>query len=391
MPAMIFHTAYPLNRKAVGASGLRPVAMRDAFEAAGYTVFEITGYAAERKQRIAQLRKKLAAGQHFEFLYSENATIPAMVTEPRHFPPHFLLDFSLFRLCRAHHIPTSVFYRDAYWRFPLYREHVKEPLRSIMKATYRYELRGYDAYADVLFLPSREMIPYLPPMRSARCIPLPPGASIIDDGSIIGDAATATSLVSTDTTTPAAHTATPSAHKTLNIFYIGGLGGHYRLLNMVHAAATIPDIHFTMCVPKDNWERCQDEYHEVLSTPNITLIHASGPERDALYATADICYVPMEPHSYGAFAAPLKLYEYIGRGKPIIAVDNTVTANVVTHNGIGWTTENSAAALSELIHYLLAHPDDVQEKREQCRRIRNEHTWERRAQYVAEILTQKSQ
>ena len=119
---------------------IRPVRMLDAFRELGFEVLTVTGSARERSRRLRALRARLEGGQSIEFLYSECATIPTMLTEPRHLPPHPLLDPSLMRLVRRHGVPTSLFYRDIYWVFPDYRERVGAAVAGAMCLVYRYDL-----------------------------------------------------------------------------------------------------------------------------------------------------------------------------------------------------------------------------------------------------------
>ena len=54
---MIFHHPLPLNPQATSASGIRPLQMIKAFEALGYQVDLVTGYAQERKEKIKQIKQ----------------------------------------------------------------------------------------------------------------------------------------------------------------------------------------------------------------------------------------------------------------------------------------------------------------------------------------------
>ena len=120
--------------------------MLDAFRELGFEVLTVTGSARERSRRLRALRARLEGGQSIEFLYSECATIPTMLTEPRHLPPHLLLDPSLMRLVRRHGVPTSLFYRDIYWVFPDYRQRVGAAVAGAMSLVYRYDLAWYSRY-----------------------------------------------------------------------------------------------------------------------------------------------------------------------------------------------------------------------------------------------------
>ena len=140
MAAIVYHAPFPLDREASSASGIRPVRMLDAFRELGYTVLDVTGSARERSRRLRALKDRLQGGERIEFLYSECATIPTMLTEPRHLPPHPFVDPALMGLMHRHGVPTSLFYRDIYWAFPDYRERVGAALATAMGCVYRYDL-----------------------------------------------------------------------------------------------------------------------------------------------------------------------------------------------------------------------------------------------------------
>lgn len=359
MLTMVYHAPYALDPNSVSASAIRPITMLETFRSLGIEVLDITGHAKERRAKFRALKRRVAAGQRIDFMYSENATIPPMVTEPRHIPPHFFLDLSIMRFCHQHDIPVGVFYRDIYWKFAEYDERVREPLASIMKALYRYELWGYARWCSKVYLPSVEMAEYLPQLDAAVCAPLPPGGRITDS-TRTGD--------------------------TLSVFYIGGIGGHYRLHNLFEAVSRLPHVRLTVCTDRSRWEAAKDQYPQANSA-NISVVHKSGDDRDELYRQADLCYVAMEPEPYGGFASPVKLYEYIGRGKPILAIDNTLVSRVVRSNEIGWSTDNSVDALVEILTRLASHPEEVIRARQACERVRGQHTWETRARTVIRDLT----
>ncbi|MDO5728184.1 MAG: glycosyltransferase [Actinomycetaceae bacterium] len=359
MLTMIYHAPYALDPTSVSASAIRPVTMWETFRSLGIEVLDITGNAKERQRQFRAVKRRVAAGQRIDFMYSENATIPPMVTEPRHVPPHFFLDLSIMRFCASHNIPVGVFYRDIYWKFDEYDERVPEPLATVMKALYRYELWGYSRWCSKIFLPSRTMGKYLPQLDQKKCIPLPPGGRI---------------------------TRSTNTDRTLSVFYIGGIGGHYRLHHLCEAVSRLPQVKLMICTDRSRWESVKDEYPQV-SSPNISVVHKSGDERDELYRQANVCYVAMEPEPYGAFASPVKLYEYIGRGKPILAIRDTLVATVVSDNDIGWVTENSVEAFLDILTQLADHPEEVERARNTCETIRENHTWEMRARRVIRELT----
>ena len=61
----------------------------------------------------------------------------------------------------------------------------------------------------------------------------------------------------------------------------------------------------------------------------VQVVHRSGAELEQLYDNADACVLFVQPDPYREFAAPVKLFEYLGHGKPVIASAGTLAAQVV--------------------------------------------------------------
>ena len=57
MVAIVYHTPFPLDRRAVSASGIRPVRMLDAFRELGFEVLTVTGSARERSRSRSEERR----------------------------------------------------------------------------------------------------------------------------------------------------------------------------------------------------------------------------------------------------------------------------------------------------------------------------------------------
>lgn len=358
MPTMVYHAAYPFNPDSVSASSIRPIRMFRAFQELGFCIIEVNGYAKERKAKFAELKRFVEGGGKVDFLYSESSTIPPSITEPTHLPPHFFLDDQIFRFCKRHGIPAGVFYRDIYWKFPDYVERVGKPLATAMRVLYKAELRSYVRNCSRVFLPSLPMARFLPELARTPVSTLPPGGEIKNQ---------------------------PASQSGVSILYVGGLGVHYRLHNLVAAVAQVEGIHLTICAEKSRWEGVREEYSQV-PHERITIAHASGEGLDTLYQQSTICSVAVEPLPYWEFASPVKLYEYIGRGKPIIATDGTLPAKVVSDAAIGWTTDNSIDELAAMLTRLRDNPAEIERATQACLTIRPQHSWQARARQVADEL-----
>ena len=368
---MIFHAPFPLQPDRVAASMLRPLAMRRAFADLGYRVMNVTGYAAQRRRAMTRVRAALAAGARIEFVYSENATIPNALTEPRHLPVHPLLDAAFFRHCRRSGVPVGVFYRDVYWRFPRFREGINPVLEAGLQAAYRSELMAFERVGLHLFLPSQAMARHVPHVDPVRMSALPPGAPDVaatrrdsdgrDDG---GD----------------------EDGKELELLFVGVLQDNYRLDACLRAVSATPGARVTLCVRQETWETSRDHYAPLLPAGRAQVVHRSGVELEPLYRRADLGVLFTEPNPYWDFAVPYKLYEYLAHELPVIAVRGTQTGRLVEEMGIGWVLSYDAGALGDLLRHLREAPEEIEAVRRRMREVLPDQTWQARARTVVQVL-----
>jgi glycosyltransferase involved in cell wall biosynthesis len=357
----IFHHPLPLRPQASAASGIRPHRMLEALRALGIEVDTVTGYAAERARAIKEVEARRREGVHYDFIYAESSTEPTLLSEPHHLPLHPRLDFGFLARIKRSGAKLGLFYRDIYWRFSEYGDAVPFWKASAARLFYHYDLLRYRQLVDRLYLPSTEMASYVPWVPVERMAALPPG--FVDK--------------------PLVQRRIRQAGDGLSLLYVGGIGPHYRMHALFDAVAALPEVLLTVCTRADEWDAVRKEYPRAV---NIEIVHASGAGLEPLFARADLCALFVEPHPYRDFAAPVKLYEYIGARRPVIASGGTLSASFVERNGVGWSVPYEARALQHLLQVLLADPAEVERKCHGVEQVRGQHTWEARArQVVAEL------
>lgn len=360
MNVMIYHAPYPLNPNSTSASGIRPLRMLEAFRELGYRVFDVTGTSADRKRAIREVKEFVANGGVIDFAYSECSTMPTMLTDRHHLPMHPFLDASFFRYLKRHGITIGVFYRDIYWKYPEYLHAVNRVVALGTRALYRFDLLVYRRWVDRLYLPSLKMGAEVPIVRPTQHEALPPGCTIVDP---VGD-----------------------PDDSLTVFYVGGLGDYYRLHEAMRAVGQVSGAHLIICTSKAQWEQLAPEYADIVNS-SVEIVHASGTELEEYYRRASTCSLFLEPIPYREFASPMKLYEYIGHGRPVIASEGTLSGAFVAEHNIGWTIPYSSDALTGLLTRLLENPVEVKSMTERVREERHNHTWLARARRVADGLT----
>lgn len=360
---MIFHVPYPLQGAGASGSGIRPGRMLAAFRELGYQVTVVAGTSTERKRAIAEVKQALKRGEHFDFCYSESSTMPTALTEPHHLPLHPTMDLGFLAMLRRRGVKVGLFYRDVYWRFPGYAQSTKAPQRWVAKAFYTADLVAYRAAVDVLYLPSLPMADHVTPGHP-RPVALPPGH---DDPPL-----------------------TPVDPFPPRLFYVGGLGEYYNLTTLVAALKRCHDegldVHLTLCTPEKLWQAERADYEPLLS-PAVTVVHESGEQLRQRYRETNVASLALEPNLYRTFAAPVKQYEAIGMGKPLLATAGTLTAELVESTGAGWVVPDDVDAIVDLLRRLHDHPDEITEASKRAAALRDQHGWRARAEQVARELT----
>lgn len=362
MTTMVFHAPYPVAAGGTGSSA-RPPRMLRAFQELGFEVLDITGTGAERARRLRALRARIAAGERIDFAYGESSTMPTLLTESHHLPTHPLVDLELLRLLHRTGVPTGLFYRDVYWRFPAYDRSVPRLVGWGTKTLYHAELLVMGRLLDRIYLPSTAMIPYVPHIDPASARALPPGGMLMDAPREGG-----------------------RRDGALTLLYVGNISEYYRMHALIEAVGRVDDVELILCTPEESWQAVRGEYEDLL-TDSVHVVHRRGPELEPLFAAADVCALVVEPAEYRDFAAPIKLYEYLGHGKPVLASAGTLAASTVVDAGFGWETDYGADAVAQELARLRDDPDALETTRRAVASGRAEHTWTARARQVAEDLT----
>lgn len=366
MKKMIFHHPLPINKNSAVASGIRPAKMINAFEKIGYEVFLITGDSKERKAKIKELKKNMEKGMKYNFLYSESSTLPTLLTDNSRLPFFPFLDYSFFQFIKSKKIPIGLFYRDIYWKFTKELSLKSRVKYNVSNIFFKYDLFWYKKTLNRLYLPSIQMYDYVSDYFPKEMVKeLPPG----HDNTDIFEKNKNNS----------------NSDDTIRVLYVGGLSNHYQMHLLFKTIKSMKNFELTICTRKDEWESIKKEYMSFLSS-NIHIVHKSGVELKALYKECDIVSIFVQGTDYWRFAAPLKLYEYLGEAKPIIAVDNTLAGEFVSKNKIGWKVPYDLESLSILLKHIEDNRRELAEKTLNCESISKENTWLQRAQQVEDDL-----
>lgn len=364
MKHCIFHYPEPVVDKPGIGSALRPRKMLDAFRAIGYEVDEISGYSAQRKEKIAGIKAKISAGVKYDFVYSESVNSPTLMTDPDHIPRHPGLDFGFFHYCKKQGIPIGLFYRDIHWMFPLYKEAVSKWKRAVLLPMFRYDLKMYRRLVDILYVPSQEMGQMLPGLP---CVPLPPGGVLFPDA--------------------LERRAKREYSSPLKVFYVGNVtGGVYDLRKFCKAVQQTPGVELTICCPAESWQRACEKYEGSLCD-RIHVIHKKSHELQHCFEEADVFTCCLETNEYVRIAMPIKVFEATGYGVPVLITNGVAAAKLIREEERGWCVNYSVETIQEILQELLDNPQMIRTAAQKAIQAASNHTWESRARQVARELT----
>lgn len=359
---MIFHLPFEIDQTRFSASQLRPMKMLHAFKELGYDVFEVTGNAKARKERIDLLKRELDDGNVFHFCYSESSTMPSLLTEDHHLPSTPFLEPSFFSLLKRKGIPLGIFYRDIYWKFDSYRKVVGWIKSSFASFFYHVDFWMYHRYADVIYLPTISMAKYLPADLRAKSQALPPGAEHVG----------------------ASRNELPQDPvKPLTFIYVGGVTPpHYDLRPLFELAAKYKKFRFTVICRREEWNQVKGIYS---LSDNIDVVHASGNALTLEYQKADIFLNIREPGEYLHFAMPMKIFEALQENKPIITSNLHEVAKLITSNRLGWVI-NKNEDFDHLLASLEMDRTMYEDVRSNISKFITTNTWVSRAEQVENSL-----
>ncbi len=347
-------------------SAVRPNRMRAAFESIGYQVDDVSGYGDERKAKIAKIKENIKNGVVYDFVYSESENSPTLLTEEDHIPRHPALDFSFFAYCQKHGIPVGLFYRDMHWRFPLYKKAVSAAKRAILIPLFHYDLYQYRRCLSRIYLPCVQLHEFIP--KGLAYDALPPGGvaqkELLERRRL--------------------HTGEAG---TLRVFYVGNVAGDiYNLETFCRAVKETPGVYLTICTQEDTWKSAFEQYRNVMCD-RIRVIHKKSHELTPYYEEADVFSCCLGANSYISRAMPIKVFEAIGYGIPLMITESIAAAAVVREEDCGWCIPDQVEQIKQTLSFLRDNPEEIAAKTANAIAAVPRHTWKARAQKVADDLT----
>lgn len=355
MARVIFHYPRPVPDAPQVGSQVRVAAMLEGFRGLGADVTVVDGFAKHRVREMRRVARAVRRGDRFDAVYSEFTTMPTMLADEHHLPAHPVADMVFFRQLRTAGAGVGMFYRDVYWRFTPFRDQTSAAKRWPALAAYRFEAAALRHVLDRLFVPSRAVADHVPGWRGDdRVVELPPGSGT--------------------RTLPWEPTGM------LRLLYVGSVQPPvYDVSTLVEAVLATETASLTICCP----ER-QRRFVAPMAGPRVRVVHEHGTGLVPLYQGCDVSCVVFNPDPYRELAMPIKLFESVGFGRPLLGTSHDRAGRYIAARELGW-----APGLDDLhatIARLAADPTEVGRMRDAVVAAQPEHTWTARCQTALDSL-----
>jgi glycosyltransferase involved in cell wall biosynthesis len=181
---------------------------------------------------------------------------------------------------------------------------------------------------------------------------------------------------------PARVTAPPADVASLpdpRVGFVGTMDDRVDVRLLVHCANSLPEAAFVLVGPV---KRHRVDVGPLENLPNVHLLppcpHSQVP---AIIAALDVCLIPYRVNPYTEGLSPIKLYEYLAMGKPVVTTDLPYLRREAAHIRLASRPEGFLAELQEA----LAHPPTAEEQAH-WRAVAEAHSWERQVDEIERHL-----
>lgn len=352
---LLYLTYITLDDAPKTGSSVRPLKMKEAFESLNIEL-KVFGGAnnniSVRKTTVMKINKLL------------NVWKPdACYIEPPSGPFFYYGDVILIKRLHRMGIPTAIFYRDAYWKYPeysaekrlSYKEWIK---RFVVKMMQLHQWSVFKKKIDLIYFPSQLMAKEF---ECPRKDVLPPGGFL-------------------PAVREKAELSTP-----IQFIFVGGAARNYGTFLTIDAFEKLNKMgviaKLIYICPESQWNALgidKEKHKEWLE-----INHTSGDEKlKYFYERSDVALLTAPRTFYRDFAVPVKLFEYISYLKPVVVTDCIETAKVVNENRCGWVTNDDVDSVTAQLQYLCDHPQEILEKKREVEEARKNNLWVCRAEKV---------
>jgi len=341
-PRLLLISMYPLDRGLWGPT-VRITHLRDEL-ARMVRLDVIDGYRGAR--RLALARYAFSGKMRgLDGIYVESSS--ALPSE---------VDIAFLGLARALRIPVLTYFRDAYQLFPEYYT-ADTPRRWLGAKAFLPAERALAAVSTAVAAPSVGLARAV--LAERPVVLLPPGSREPVDVPLDSDAS--------------------------DLLFVGNarddVQGAPRLIEAVTRARTRHEFVTLTIVCRPGEEPTK------VPQDGVRVINAEGGEIDQLLPKTIATVIARPRNAYNDLALPVKLFDYLAMGRPLLVTNCTETARVVLEAGCGLVVKDSAAAIAEgIVEVASMAPEARMRMGDAAHRAAIANSWTRRAETILATL-----
>lgn len=341
--------------KMESGSSVRPHKMYEAFSSLGIEIKLLEGKQNNRrlrKQRIREIDRWLDSNQP-DFCY----------IEPPSGPMFNYADLRLIKKIHQKGIPIGFFYRDMFWKFPQIWN-IAWWKKIILIVMHKRDIRYIAKYCNVVYFANTSALQYFPKIKFQKVSFLPPGG----EGKALD-----------------------YCGKEINTsIFVGGTTEAYGAKKLIQAFELLNAESFVskliIVTSKENLKLLQGLNFENYSW--LKIVHTfDRRELEKLYSEARLAIIPFKKQIYMDLASPIKLFEYLGYGIPVVSTNCREIEKVINKYNCGIICEDSAEAIAENVEAFFTDEKMMKKLTENAIEAGKSNTWKMRAQKVVDDLT----
>lgn len=332
-------------------SSVRPQRMYDAFCELGYDVYLVSGLQNRRTERKNNIKKAIK--------WLENNKPDFCYIEPPSCPIYADFDRKFINKVHKLGIPCAVFYRDAHWLFADWWG-VKGVKAAFLRYLHKKDLKTFINCCDKIYFPSLSMMKLFNGIDVDKCDVLPPACEKVIEN-----------------------------HKDLSytMLYVGGISKAYGTDILLKAFEIVNDsykkIKLVVCCRESELANLPDQRFDY---DFLEIIHKSGDELQDYYSKADCGIIPLRRDKYMDFAIPVKLFEYMGNGLPVIATDCPEIAGFINKNLCGSVCKADAESMAEAVIEFYSNEENRSNLIKNTGIVAGKNRWVDRVQKISDDL-----
>ncbi|PHM72717.1 glycosyltransferase family 4 protein [Xenorhabdus kozodoii] len=177
------------------------------------------------------------------------------------------------------------------------------------------------------------------------------------------------------------------------ILYLGSLHRWKGIPTMMKAMSYLDHVELNIAGgTTEQIERLRQSAEQIGVSDKINFLGFVQPQkRFQVIAGSDICVLPLTKTSIGSrYTSPLKLFEYMAMGKPVVISDLPSIRDAVDENAVNFADSENAESFAEQIQWLINHPTEMMAKVDHSQRLVAERfNWDQRAKLIMGVIAEK--